>query len=76
MAISAFLLLKLAILAHIGIGCVLILAPQKIAEQNTLAILGDALGLVRTPGDSRDVHLRAPPEPFSTLHLQHPRIPN
>ena len=44
---GAYNLVRAIAVAHIFIGYILITAPQKLATQSTIVILGEALGLVR-----------------------------
>lgn len=44
---GAYNLVRAIAAAHIFIGYILITAPQKLATQSTIVILGEALGLVR-----------------------------
>jgi len=45
--IRAYYLISAVAVAHLVMGYYLIVAPQKIATQSTIFILGEALGLVR-----------------------------
>lgn len=45
--IKAYYLISTVAAAHLAMGYYLIVAPQKIATQSTIFILGEALGLVR-----------------------------
>ena len=54
---GAYNLVRAIASAHIFIGYILITAPQKLAAQSTIVILGEALGLVRvSSGSSSGCH--------------------
>lgn len=44
--VKAYNLIRISAVAHMILGYILITAPQKIAKDTTIAILGEALGLV------------------------------